>query len=200
MSINFNLSKYSQQDDISLLRMYRNGDVDACSALIIRYLSVINNRISYYYIKGIEIDDLRQEAFIGLFNAIRSYDKTKNTSFFTYANNCISNKLKNLLAFASTNKSTVYNKSISINEIEDDIISDNSVLSPEMIFIKNEEYSTLLDLIEQNLTKLESDVLFLYLSGCDYSTVAQRLNFPQKSVDNALQRARRKLKKVLNNL
>ncbi|MEG0693075.1 MAG: sigma-70 family RNA polymerase sigma factor [Oscillospiraceae bacterium] len=200
MSINPIFAKYSQKSDVSLLKLYRDGDQVACAALLAKYAGVINKRISNYSIKGVDNDDLKQEAFMGLFSAIRSFDDNKKASFFTYANHCITNRLKNLLASALTNKSTVYNKSISFDEMEDDIISDNCVQNPELIFIQNEGYSVLVDLIEQHLSKSEKDVLFLYLSGCDYSTVAAKLNLSQKSVDNALQRARRKLKVVLNNL
>ncbi|MFZ2539096.1 MAG: sigma-70 family RNA polymerase sigma factor [Oscillospiraceae bacterium] len=200
MSINPIFAKYSQKNDASLLKLYRDGDQVACAALLAKYASVVNKRISNYSIKGVDNDDLKQEAFMGLLSAIRSFDESKKASFFTYANHCITNRLKNLLAAALTNKSTIYNKSISFDEMEDDIVSDNYVQSPELIFIQNEGYSALVDLIEQHLSKSEKDVLFLYLSGCEYSTVAKKLDFSQKAVDNALQRARRKLKVVLNNL
>lgn len=200
MSMNPIFARYSQKDDISLLKLYRDGDQEACAALIAKYASVVNKRISIYSIKGIDNDDLKQEAFMGLLSAIRSFDEAKKASFFTYANHCITNRLKNLLASALTNKSIAYNKSVSFDEMQDDKFSDNSLLNPESIFIQDEGYSALVELVEQHLSRSEKDVLFLYLSGCDYSTVAKKLSLSQKSVDNALQRARRKLKVVLNNL
>lgn len=200
MSIDPIFAKYASKEDVELLNLYHHGDQAACAALIAKYAALINRRISSYSIKGIEKDDLKQEAFMGLLSAIRSFDEDKKTGFFTYANHCISNRLKNLLITASTKKATVYNKSVSLEEIENDKSNDNDQLNPESIFIQNEGYSALVNLIEQHLSLFEKEVLFLYLSGFDYLTVAQKLNSSQKSVGNALQRARKKLKTVLNNL
>ena len=200
MTINPIFVKYSQESDVSLLKLYRDGDQVACAALLAKYASVVNYCISNYTIKGIDIDDLKQEAFMGLLSAIRTFDETKQASFFTYAKHCMVNRLKNLLSSALTKKSTVYNKSVSFDELEDGIGANHCIQNPELIFIQNEGYDALVDLIEKHLSKTEKDVLFSYLSGCDYSGIAVKLNLSQKSVDNALQRARKKLKSVLNNL
>lgn len=186
--------------DQALLTLYKDGNQHAMTALIARYAALINKRASNYYIAGVENEDIKQEAYMGLFNAIRTYDKNKNASFYTYANLCIDNRLKNMFVAASTNKAKFNNSNISLDDIKDYNIQNKDTLSPETIYIETEDYNILLNLAEQNLSSFERDVLFLYLNGCNYQTIAIKLNSSQKSVDNALQRARRKLKKVLNRL
>ncbi len=191
---------YLNKSDVELLELYTAGNQDAVTALIIRYASLINKRVANYHIKSIDNDDIKQEAYMGLFNAIRSYNSEKCASFYTYANHCIANKLNNLFASASTNKAQIYKNSISIDEVENYKLFEKKLTNPETIFIQNEGYESLLELTNSVLSDFERNVMFLYLRGCDYSLIATKLNFSPKSVDNALQRARRKLKAVLNNI
>ena len=188
------------KSDVELLNLYTAGNQDAVTVLIARYASLINKIVSNYHIDGADNDDIKQEAYMGLFNAIRSYNPGRCASFNTYANHCIANKLKNLFASASTHKAKIYKNSISIDEIEDYKISEKKLTNPEAIFIQNEGYESLLKLTNSVLSDFERNVMFLYLSGCDYSIIATKLNSSPKSVDNALQRARRKLKAVFNNI
>lgn len=191
---------YLNQDDLSLISLYREGDEEACTALLVRYASKINRRISQISLNGIENDDLRQEAYMGLYSAIRTYDPKKNDSFNAYASFCMSNSLKNLFRTVSTQKAKVNSQAVSLEEIGSDYLRSENSKNPEDIFIQNEASRNLKRLMSQILTPLEQEVLFSYFSGCGYREVAKKLNSSQKSVDNALQRARRKLKAVLNDL
>lgn len=193
-------ASYADQDDMSLISLYRDGDQVACTALIARYANLINRRVANIGVAGIGRDDLKQEAYMGLFSAIRTYDPAKNSSFRAYASFCIGNSLKNLFAAASTQKAQIYSKTISFDEIGNDNLRDTDDANPEDIFIGNEAYGELQSLVDRVLTPYEREVLFHYLSGRDYRQVAAKLHSSQKSVDNALQRARRKLKAVLNDL
>lgn len=188
--------------DMELLELYHNGRQDAVSVLLARYASLINHKVANYNINsGIDRDDMKQEAYMGLFNAVRTYDCNRNTGFQTYASHCIANKLKNLFASVTTNKAKMLKSAVSFDEIEDyKLLSEQKTTNPEFIFIQNENYESLLSLTQSVLSDFEREVMFLYLNGCDYRFIAAKLNSSQKSVDNALQRARRKLKAVLNNL
>lgn len=191
---------YTNRDDLDLIGRYRNGDQEACTALIARYANFINRRVANIGVAGVGKDDLKQEAYMGLFSAIRTYDPAKNSSFRAYAASCIGNSLKNLFAAASTQKAKIYSQTISFDEIGNDNLRDTDDATPEDIYIGNEAFGELQGLIDRLLTSYERDVLFYYLSGRDYKQVAAKLHSSQKSVDNALQRARRKLKAVLNDL
>jgi RNA polymerase sporulation-specific sigma factor len=188
------------QNDVELLESYRSGNQEAVAVLFARYASLVNRSIANYSIAGVDKDDLKQEAFMGLFSAIRTFKKDQNASFYTYANHCIANRLKNFLAASSTNKAQILNQSIPIDEVENYKLLENKPTNPESIFIQKESYQSLIELMNSVLSNLEREVMNLYLCGCDYQLIASKLNSSPKTVDNALQRARRKLKTVLNNL
>ena len=194
------MSDYSQKEDIELIRLYRAGDQAACSVLLLRYAAMINKRISKYSVYGEDCDDLRQEAYMGLLSAIRTFDESKNSSFYNYAVYCTTNKLKNALALSMSKKRQHYRQSISLDQVAENLIAGRKGENPESLFIQNESYEDLMRIFKEHLSPFENDVLFLYLSGCDYNTVAEKLNTSTKSVGNALQRARKKLKSVLNDL
>lgn len=190
---------YSALTDVELLELYNNGDKEACTALIIRYAALINGSVKGKSVHGIEIDDIRQEAYMGLFNAVRSYKPDSGASFSTYATTCVKNRVVNLIVKSGTYKFKMNKSALSYDGGAEFSLSDNTK-NPEYIFIQGERYDDIIRSIERHLSAFEKDVLFLYLGGRDYKTIAEKLNSSQKSVDNALQRARKKLKAVLNNL
>ena len=191
---------YSSRSDMELISLYRGGDSEACTVLLARYVNLINRRISRIGITGADNDDLRQEAYMGLYNAVRTYDPQKSPSFSGYASTCIGNSIKNLIAAASTQKAKLYRQTVPIDEIENVNLRAGNSVNPENVYLDKEAYGDLEGLIDENLSGFEKEVLFSYLSGRDYKDIAVKLDSSQKSVDNALQRARRKLKAVLNNL
>lgn len=200
----FNNDLFQESDD-QLLERYKNGDEAAVAVLLVRYASLINKYSSRYHLPNIDSDDIKQEAYMGLFSAIRSYDrsdvKNNSASFYTYASCCISNRMNNLLVCATTNKANLNKNAVSFDDIESNsLLLEQNISNPEAIIIQNETYESLISLIKTVLSNFESEVLLQYLNGCDYRFIASKLNSSQKSVDNALQRARRKLKAVLNNL
>lgn len=194
------IEQFSKLDDVTLLELYKDGNQAACTALIARYTALISHKASGYFLNGVELDDVKQEAYMGLLSAIRSYNKEHSASFSTYATHCINNRLKNMVAAGNTKKASLYKQAISFEEVTQNSLRNNELQNPEAIFIQDENYSALMDLLQTHLSGFEKDVLFLYLSGCDYQAVAKKLSSSPKSVDNALQRARKKLKAVLNNL
>lgn len=192
--------KYSGESDFQLITLYRAGNQEACTALLARYANFINRRVSSIGIAGSDRDDLQQEAYMGLFNAIRSYDPAKGASFHSYAVVCIGNSLKNLFAAASTQKARLYSQTIPIDDVEETDLRGKENANPEQILLDREACDELEHWVDQLLSPFEREALFSYLSGRGYTEVAARLNSSPKAVDNALQRARRKLKAVLNHL
>lgn len=190
------------KDDLALLDIYHSGNQLACTIIITRYSCIINYLILNCTILGLDKDDLKQEANLALLDAINTFDKSKGCLFSTYANTCINNRLKNIYSKAITKKSVFNNSSLSLDEVDNftGCYSFNDSNNPENIVINNENYDNLLELIENSLTSNEKDVLILFLNDFDYKTIARLLSSTTKSVDNSLQRARKKIKKVLNNL
>lgn len=192
--------KDSGRSDLELITLYREGNQEACTALLARYANYINRRVATVGVAGSDRDDLRQEAYMGLCNAIRTYDPDKGVSFQSYAGACIGNSLKNLFAAASTQKAKLHSQMVSIEDIQEIDLRGKDNANPEHILLDREACDELETLMETVLSDFERAVLFAYLSGCGYTEIAARLDSSPKSVDNALQRARRKLKAVLNNL
>jgi RNA polymerase sporulation-specific sigma factor len=190
------VSAFSDQDDLTLIAKYREGDELACTALLVRYANLINHWVSRIEIGGVDRDDLRQEAYMGLLSAIRSYQPGRNASFRTYASACIANCMKNQFATASTQKARFYRAVLPIDDTEEKQIPNR--MNPEDIFIDGESCAEMQRLFHKHLSNFERNALFGYLSGESYAQIATRLHSSPKSVDNALQRARRKLKAVLN--
>jgi RNA polymerase sporulation-specific sigma factor len=160
------------------------------SALILKYMNLV--KIKAYKSKklcrrfDIDVDDLISEGFLGLLSAIRSFDETKG-SFEAYANVCISNKIK----------STVFSGSQLLIDNEFDVTqtADKQLLTDEIVIEKESEHE-ISSTISEILSELELKVFTLYLDSHSYSSIASRLSIPIKTVDNALSRARSKLRKI----
>ena len=156
------------------------------------YMPYIQKRANSVKIAGLEKDDLVQEGLIGLFKAINSYDKLLGTAFSTYAITCINNCINTAVKQAARKKHLPLNSYLSLSN--EDGIELRDTYSLEDVAISKEEYDSLQKKINDDLSEFEKDVLALYLRGYDYTALAERLDTTAKSVDNALQRARKKLK------
>lgn len=152
----------------------------------------IQKRANSISIAGLDADDLVQEGLIGLFRAVESYDAAQGASFSTYAITCINNSITSAVKQAARKKHLPLSGYISLDEEDTGMVSGGA--TPEELTIANEAYAALQTKINDNLSDFERDVLALYLEGYDYLAVAKRLDTTPKSVDNALQRARKKLK------
>jgi len=136
-----------------------------------------------YFLAGGDKDDLYQEGLIALLSAIRTYDQNKGVSFSTYAESCIKRRL------IDTIRNNKYSGFLSIEDFDFDDIQ----ISPEDSFLENEAYNNLLADIKTRLSRYESSVLNLYLSGYSHTEIAEKLNKPVESVYNAIQRIRQKI-------
>ncbi len=195
-------SDLSALEDNELIDLCRSKDCDlqgreviALNQLISRYKGLIEKKVSPYRTASYA-DDIRQEAYLGLVDAIFSFDSSKEVLFYTYANVCISNKVKNFFLKRSTNKERFYTNALSLDDVHDLSFASNSSnsLNPEHIYIEQESYKGLIATIFDKLSRLEKAVLILHLKNYSYKEISSILEIPIKSVDNALRRAKSKLK------
>jgi len=177
--------------------MFRNGDQTAFAELANKYLWLIRSIVSKYNISGLDADDLTQEGMLGLLDAAKTYSAEKGAKFQTYASICIKRRLIALLDHSATNKSKSMNNYVSIENSSKEIPiqNDNSNINPEDMYISDENVAEIHRKINESLSKNEKSVFDLYIAGESYNSIAQTLSMNIKSVDNALQRIRRKLKK-----
>ncbi len=164
-------------------------DREALSALIIRYYPIAVCKARKMAHDGSDADDILQEGVLGLLDAVKSFDKDNGAAFRTYANICMRNRMLNAVSAAAR-------KSEALEDIEE---QQDSESSPESIVVQREHEKLLFENISHMLSVNEWSVLQLYLNALPYSEIAKRLGVSVKSVDNAMQRVRKKLKKNLTN-
>lgn len=175
-----------------MVLLANNGDDAALSQLVTIMMPTVRMQASKYSgVRGIDADDLFQEGMIGILSAVRTYKLNCGAEFKTYAAVCTKNRIITAAKKASLGKSIHSDCLISI---EDDTALSTD-LSPEDSLIVKEKVDRLFRFIETKLTPKERSVLKLFLSGQSYDTIASELDSSPKSVDNALQRVRQKLKK-----
>lgn len=165
---------------------------EAVNELISRYLHVIWFKSHVFSNSQADVEDLAQEGLMGLLSAVSGFNSEKEVKFSTFADVCISNKMKTFLIRSNKADSPVDNV--------EQLISDNGLCensTPESILIYNELVSEVFGKINSSLSKLEKNVMNLYLSGANYAGISKELGITEKSVDNAIQRARNKLRKFL---
>lgn len=174
--------------DEELAIRVRNGDSYAASELIKRFSPFVRSVAKHYFGASLETDDIIQEGMIALLLAAYSYSPEKNASFRTYSAVCISNRLSTVVKAQSAAKHLPLNTYVPIDEVEL-----TSGTTPESIYIDAEHTDELISEINRELSALEKNVLSLFLAGLSYRETAQKLGISEKTVANALQRARKKL-------
>ena len=182
----------AQPGDESLVKAYRQGDNASLVFLISRYLGLIDRKLDHYIGWSSERDDMKQEALMALLNAVQFYDPAKEVKFSTFADRCVENSIRSSLQKRNTKKARLLKDAVSIDDAREIAVQEN----PEDLYIDQEGYRVMLGQIEVNLSEFEKNVLFSYLEGNNYAQISTLLGSSQKSVDNALQRVRRKLKTV----
>ena len=186
--MNFTILGTTEQSDELLCAKAAAGEREAEELLVVRYQRMTRACARPYFLAGGDSEDLIQEAMIGLLNAIREFDPQRDTSFRTFAETCIRNRIRSAVAAASRDKHAPLNQSV---PFEPPMLGSDS--SPEELFIDREERRERLEKINQYLSPLERRILALYLNGFSYQDIGLQLNKPVKSVDNAVQRIRRKV-------
>lgn len=184
--------------DEELVERIRAGETSCMDTLIERYKRQVRNQARTLYLIGGDSDDLIQEGMLGLFKAIRDYRPEKEVSFEAFAKLCISRQLYSAVQAAGRQKHVPLNTYVELSDQLDAQDDGPQGKSPEELLIDRENMEKLKEEIWQLLSPMEKKILRSYLDGESYTETASRLNKSPKSVDNALQRIRRKLKKFLS--
>lgn len=205
------LSDLENMSDEELIEIYRKDYNGAIETLVQRYKKFVRTKIKATYFIGADKEDLIQEGMIGLFKAICDYNPEKETSFKSFATLCITRQISTAFKAVSRQKHIPLNTSISLSipinikgsDEEDgitlmDVIKNNEDMTPEDEVINQENLEVLNKHIFKVLSKLEWQVLRLHIEGKDYHEIAQELDKPLKSIDNALQRIKKKLESTCN--
>lgn len=197
---------FGQAADEELIVRLRDGEKQITDYIMEKYKNLVRSKAGSMYILGADRDDLIQEGMIGLFKAIRDYDSGRDASFFTFAELCISRQMYSAVQAAGRMKHIPLNTYISLygngtehGEEEDGILSilADHGLNPEDFVIDRENVEQLEKKMEQELSGFEKQVLDLYITGMSYSQIARVLGRDEKSTDNALQRVKGKIKKMI---
>lgn len=209
-NVYFSTDKYGKLTDEQLIEKIKDGEEEACSFLLERYRDLVNMKVSRYFIVGAEKEDIFQEGMIGLFKAIKTFDETKQNSFKTFANMCVERQLITAIKSSNRQKHMPLNSSLSLNisaydNSEDEnstelmeTINNKTAEDPLETIMKKEYYKEMQNAITKHLSKFEKKVLERYIKGESYTVIAQKLDSPVKSVDNAIQRIRKKAFKNMN--
>jgi len=201
------MQDFEQVTDEELIVRLRDGEKQITDYIMEKYKNLVRSKAGSMYILGADRDDLIQEGMIGLFKAIRDYDSGRDASFFTFAELCISRQMYSAVQAAGRMKHIPLNSYISLygNSTENGedeqgnvfaILADQG-LNPEDVVIDKENVELLEKRMEQELSGFEKQVLDLHITGMSYSQIAKVLGKDEKSTDNALQRVRTKIKKML---
>jgi RNA polymerase sporulation-specific sigma factor len=191
-------------EDLQLVLRARNGDSGAMDALIRRYTSFVRLKASSYFLAGGDAEDLIQEGLIGLYKAVRDFRSDKETSFRSFAELCVTRQIITAIKTATRFKHAPLNSYVSFSHTPagqegdgdctlGDALPGPSVDEPSVCVISTEELQSLVFTLGSGLSNLESDALRLYLEGSSYEQMAEELGCDTKTIDNALQRVKRKV-------
>jgi RNA polymerase sporulation-specific sigma factor len=200
-------SVFDDMQDEEIVDVARTGSVEAQEYLINKYKSFVRAKARSYFLIGADREDIIQEGMIGLYKAIRDFRYDKLASFKAFAELCITRQIITAIKTATRQKHIPLNSYVSLNrpiydEDSDrtllDIMPGNQVLDPEEVVISTEEIGSMEEKITEILSDLEWQVLNSYLDGKSYLEIADELQRHVKSIDNALQRVKRKLERYLD--
>jgi RNA polymerase sporulation-specific sigma factor len=191
-------------EDLQLVLKARNGSTVALDSLIRRYTPFVRLKASAYFLVGGANDDLIQEGLIGLYKAVRDFRPDKETSFRSFAELCVTRQIITAIKTATRFKHSPLNTYVSFSHTPagqdpdgdctlGDALPGSHVHDPAVSVISTEELQSLVGCLGTTLSPLESDALRLYLEGCSYEAMAAELGCDTKTIDNALQRVKRKI-------
>ena len=205
-------NNYNSMTDEELIELIKSGDKYAIDFLIEKYKDLVNMKVGKYFMIGAEKEDIVQEGMIGLFKAIQSFKPDKQNSFKTFANLCIERQLITAIKTSNRQKHQPLNSYLSLSSSaynnEDDennsemieFFDSHTTEDPLETITKKEYYKTVENAIDTSLSNFEKQVLQRFIKGESYVDIAAKLDAPVKSVDNAIQRIRKKaIKNILEN-
>ena len=200
--------KKSMQEmtDEELIVAIRGGDRLAEEQLYTKYKQVVRSRARTYFLVGADREDIIQEGMIGLYKAVCDFNDTKQSSFRAFADLCITRQIITAIKSATRKKHMPLNTYVSLNRTVYDGDSERTLVDvlvgaknddPEELVIGRENYDRIAERIDRTLSKLERNVLELYLDGYSYQQIADALGKSTKTVDNAIQRVKKKLEELI---
>lgn len=201
-----NHQRFLNLEDEQIVLLVHRGDSEALDYLIHKYRNFVRAKAKSYFLIGADKEDIIQEGMIGLYKAIRDFKEDKLSSFKAFAELCITRQIITAIKTATRQKHIPLNSYISLDkpifdEESDrtlmDVISGAKLLNPEELIISREEINRIEDKMSEILSDLEQKVLSRYLDGQSYQEISEELNRSIKSIDNGLQRVKRKLERYL---
>jgi RNA polymerase sporulation-specific sigma factor len=198
---------YENQSDDMLISSAASGDEEALAVLYGRYKGMIRGKANLYFLVGGDKDDLIQEGMIGLFSAVMSYEPDGEAAFPTYAELCVNRQMLNAVRSDNRVKHKPLNAAISIYEAQtnkddsasklEEVLADPAALSPEDQVVTNDLIARLEQDIIDVFSDFEKEVWQQFIAGKQYKEIAESLNRTPKTIDNAIQRIKKKLEKLL---
>ncbi len=198
---------YLTNSDEELVALVRDGDNEALDYLMNKYKILVEKKAKSYFLIGASRDDIIQEGMIGLFKAIRDFKEEKTASFYSFADLCVTRQIISAVKASTRQKHLPLNSYISLNkpsyEEENDKATlidkmpSQKIINPEDLLIGQENLSIIEHELSERLSKLEKEVLRCYIDGKSYVEIAEYLVRPVKSIDNALQRIKKKVEAIL---
>lgn len=200
-NIYYTTEKYGNLTDEQIISQIKDGNEHALSFLLEKYKDLVNSKVGKYFIIGAERDDIVQEGMIGLYKAIKSFDNCKQNTFKTFANICVERQLITAIKSSNRQKHMPLNSYLSLNisayDNDDgaeliETFNNNTIEDPLETIMKKEYFEEIQNTMHKSLSKFEESVLERYMQGESYEIIAKKLDTPIKSVDNAIQRIRKK--------
>ena len=195
------LNYYENMTDEEIVSLAEK-DRSAEEFLLNKYKNLVKSRAKMYFLAGGDNDDLMQEGMIGLFKAIHDYNSDKQASFYSFAELCVKRQIFTAIKTAARQKHQPLNTYISLNKpVYEDVsertlvetLAERESVDPEKLYIMHEKLKDIDKEIDEKLSDLEKRVLILHLQGMSYQEISEIINKPTKSIDNALQRIKKKL-------
>lgn len=188
------MNPYDEISDEELILRFKNGESEILDYLMEKYKDMVRKKARAMFLIGGDNDDLIQEGMIGLFKAIRDYRPEKESSFYHFAELCISRQMYTAIEASNRKKHAPLNSYVSLSEPESGGIGELLETSPEQMMIDRENVAQIKERIEKSLSDMEKEVLAYYMQGMNYVQIAEIMERSPKSIDNALQRIKNKLK------
>lgn len=196
--------EYEKMSEEDIVELSQKGETDAMDYLLNKYSNLVKKEVRALYLIGADHEDLIQEGMIGLFKAIRDYKRENDKGFYGFARMCVLRQMYTAVTASSRKKHAPLNSYISfytpiVREDEktalimDTLKADEEISNPEDMILGQEKLEQMKKKIQDKLSPMEREVLELYLSGIGYVEIAQKMNKSAKSIDNAIQRIRKKL-------
>ena len=194
------IARLEQMTDEQLCKLSSEGSRQAEEILVARYHRLVRSCARPYFLTGGDSEDLLQEGMFGLIKAMREYDGSRDASFRTFAEMCIRRRLYTVLKAANSAKHSPLNQSVPLNPSLFDASSSFAQVDPEDLLIDREKAAAMLEEVRKQLSDFEVKILGYYLDGLTCREISETVSKPPKSVDNAIQRIRRKVARQLGDI